>query len=208
MQCTRCKEEFKFESQLKRHMERKNPCKVVDNGIKCSFCMKPWDTERQMKRHEKHCLFRDDYVRNLEKQLGIVAEFEYDDSCRFCNKTMMRLNVQRHEKSCKAKKEYQKELETSFKSQSKTKQIYVLKNIKPYMSQCSDLILNKPYISQCSDLILHDDDLNFTSPRAIADVINLAMYQFKDQYSKIQYFKEISKIVNDKLYTNVIESSI
>ena len=53
MQCTRCKEEFKFESQLKRHMERKNPCKVVDNGIKCSFCMKPWDTERQMKQRDR-----------------------------------------------------------------------------------------------------------------------------------------------------------
>ena len=192
MQCPRCKEEFKFQSQLKRHMERKNPCKMIDDKIKCSFCRKPWDTERQMKRHEKHCLFRDDYCRNLEKQLGITAEFEYNNGCRFCKKEMLKNHIQRHEKSCKAKKEYQKDLETSLNCQSKTKQIYVLKNIKPYMSQCSDLILN-------------DDDLNFTSARAIADIINLAMYQFRDQYSKIQYFKEISKIVHDKLYTNTFE---
>ena len=129
MQCTRCKEEFKFESQLKRHMERKNPCKVVDNGINCSFCRKPWDTERQMKRHEKHCLFRDDYVRNLEKQLGIVAEFEYNNGCRFCKRGMQYKNVQRHEKSCKAKKEHQKELEAKLNKQPKGRQTTIIYNI-------------------------------------------------------------------------------
>ncbi len=51
--CIKCNKEFKYESKLNEHKNRKIPCNKIKNNLKCELCnvFFRWDTEKR--RHEK-----------------------------------------------------------------------------------------------------------------------------------------------------------
>ena len=50
--CKKCNKEFKNMYYLKRHKNRKYPCKMVgDNTFQCEICNKTYSTKGNLQRH-------------------------------------------------------------------------------------------------------------------------------------------------------------
>ena len=114
MKCERCLKEFRYASELARHLSRKTICEAVEveeiKYEKCKYCHKKLSSIQSKKRHEETCKYKDDYVRNLEIELEI-GEIEYSNTkCRFCEKDMRADHLFRHESACKEKEIYKEKL--------------------------------------------------------------------------------------------------
>ena len=113
MKCERCQKEFRYASELARHLSRKTKCEKVEveKEYKCKYCIKPYSDMKAKTRHEKICKYKDDYVRNLEIELDIELDIKYSNTtCRFCDKSMRVDTLIRHESTCKAKEIYKEKL--------------------------------------------------------------------------------------------------
>ena len=120
--CHRCQQEFPFQWRLDRHLARKNPCKERNAHLgtsdahmrtcnyNCTYCNKDCKRSNNKSRHESSCALKDDYVRNMEIQLGIPLPEFSNTTCRFC-KFEYKTKLGRHQLTCKAKQEYRAKLE-------------------------------------------------------------------------------------------------
>ena len=52
MKCEMCKKEFRYPSELARHLSRKTKCEKL---YKCKYCIKPCSDMKAKTRHEKVC---------------------------------------------------------------------------------------------------------------------------------------------------------
>jgi hypothetical protein len=51
--CQKCNKEFKYESKLKEHQNRKIPCDKSQENLKCNLCNVTFRWSTEQKRHEK-----------------------------------------------------------------------------------------------------------------------------------------------------------
>jgi len=66
--CEKCEKSFKYNSELQRHLHRKNPCNQVKEN-KCENCLKIFKTGQQLKAHKNRknpCIKVDLLKENLE----------------------------------------------------------------------------------------------------------------------------------------------
>mgnify|MGYP000462877834 CR=1 FL=1 len=135
----------------------------------------------------KHCHFRDDEVRGLERQLDIVPTWSYNpDACRFCEATMYARNVIRHEKSCKAKLQYHTEL----KKQT---------NATYGEARCAN-ITNIYNISNCGNNIVNilpfgKENTEFITSDMLVDVMRKALCHIVNEESKSRFIRSTWKLI-------------
>ena len=100
--CPRCRQCFKYQSHLDRHLERKTKCEIVKKEeveeveeveeYKCEYCLKVFKEKRILKVHNESCKWKDDPIRKLEIDLGIEIEpLNSSKKCRYCE-NMFTLN--------------------------------------------------------------------------------------------------------------------
>ncbi len=145
MKCERCEKEFRYASELARHLSRKTKCErvEVEKVNKCKYCIKPCADMKAKTRHEKVCKFKDDYVRNLEIELDIELDIKYSNTtCRFCDKSMRVDTLMRHESTCKAKEIYKEKLIKMKENEAKT-----INNTYNDNSQNINIYLNNEHIT-------------------------------------------------------------
>ena len=137
--CKKCCKEFKYQWCLDRHLRRKIPCKkkvsndtsmvsndtsmVSNDTLQCKYCKKQFGRKVELRKHEdSSCKEKDDHVRCLEMQLGILyPENISNTGCRFCHSEFSQKSaLTRHIKSCQLKQQYKETLEA--KLAEKTKQ--------------------------------------------------------------------------------------
>jgi hypothetical protein len=84
--CNRCNKEFKYKQNYKRHINKKNPCKI-EEYYKCDTCNKEFDRKYNYERHMKDVCMKDILY------------------CQYCNKKYKnKFTKNRHEKyTCKLK---------------------------------------------------------------------------------------------------------
>ena len=140
--CLRCNSIFKYKGQLKRHMDRKYPCKEANGGQehRCTWCLKLFKDATNLKEHV--CKWKDDEIRCLEIDLGMEIEPIYDSKkCRYC-KSVYAENKKCvfHMKTCKKKETYVEELK---KKQSQMEQEDKSDVVEITMKKTEPVVLKK-----------------------------------------------------------------
>ena len=51
--CFKCNKEFKYESKLNEHKNRKTECNKIKNKLKCDICNVDFQRPAEQNRHEK-----------------------------------------------------------------------------------------------------------------------------------------------------------
>jgi len=94
-----------------------NPTDNTIDPLKCIYCFRISSTKSNFNKHNKICSEKDDYVRNLEIQLNVIAKNQLcNNGCRFCHKEFSKkCHCTRHLKICKIKQEYKEMLEAKLK---------------------------------------------------------------------------------------------
>ena len=197
MQCSRCKQHFKYASLLQRHLSKKKQCEMLeivdhcDNKHQCKYCRKPSATKQGVNRHEQTCKFKEDHVRNLEIELCVIPTYSYcKDQCRFCNKDMRADVVRRHEGSCKEKEAYKIELmnmksEGGQSSEGTTTNVYNITN---------NITINTNTIN-VQLRAYGEENLEYITPDVMARIMKRAMCQYTGDTEKRRFiglvYKEI-----------------
>ncbi len=117
--CTKCNKEFKYESKLNEHKDRKTPCNELKRNLDCEFCKVNFKCKAEQLRHEK----TKKHIFNIQNST-INNSFNHS----FNNVINLTLNV---------------------KSFRKTDTTYIRKNIIEDIGECIYLeTINKTYMSQ------------------------------------------------------------
>jgi hypothetical protein len=101
-----------------------NPNNTFNTSLNtCKHCLNCFSTQSNKCKHEKICKLKDDPIRVLETENGIIPELpENNTECRFCNKTFCRKGVlNKHIPNCKEREVYHQIL-------VKEKQQYITNN--------------------------------------------------------------------------------
>jgi hypothetical protein len=53
--CDKCDKEFKLKTDLQRHLNRKNPCDIVNPNNECEYCQKSYSSRSNLNKHIKAC---------------------------------------------------------------------------------------------------------------------------------------------------------
>ena len=85
--CFRCSKEFKFPYLLKRHNERKYPCKVVENG----FLEK--EPLRTTQNHSEPLRTTQNHLESLA-----IVSSEKKTNCEYCNQNINKKMLKRHQR--------------------------------------------------------------------------------------------------------------
>jgi len=104
-------------------MDNVKSAKIEKNNVyNCVYCLSTFKTGWYKKNHEKNCKSKEDPVRIMELEQGIIPEIpENRLECRFCNNIFARTdNLSKHVKICKDRKQYIQELENKKKPQTQT----------------------------------------------------------------------------------------
>lgn len=98
-ECTNCRKVFKYESELRRHLNRKNPCSPIIEDNACPYCHKEYTNKYTLKRHITYYCTRNDNRIIPETKNEIYP-------CEYCGKEFTtKFNLNRHVlRNCKMKR--------------------------------------------------------------------------------------------------------
>lgn len=93
--CHKCKKKFEYPSDLKRHLERKNPCdKKVENIpklFKCPKCDTTFTIKGNLDRHIiKFCKYKNEDILDIDNNTTIINNKQNEIKCKYCGREFTR----------------------------------------------------------------------------------------------------------------------
>ena len=77
--CTKCTKEFKYESELNRHNDRKTECNKIKDNLKCDICNTSFVRPSHKIAHDKTKKHINNYNKcNIQKNNFIVINILYN----------------------------------------------------------------------------------------------------------------------------------
>lgn len=93
--CHKCKKKFEYPSDLKRHLERKNPCDKKPRNkcelFKCPKCDITFTIKGNLDRHIiKFCKYKNEDILDIDDNTTIINDKQNEIKCKYCGKEFTR----------------------------------------------------------------------------------------------------------------------